>query len=134
MSFDHLRGTYFEENAELLGSACAPLVLPVVAVWQASSSLGHTGTLKGKVVTGLLALVASALVTAAYHAAAGGSLRAFLLGYKMLIYSGLEHLHGLVLILMLAALVLALNHYAGGYVGDAYGGFRLVYVLSARAA
>lgn len=43
-------------------------VLPVVAIWQASSSLSHTGTLKGKVVTGLLALVASALVTAAYHA------------------------------------------------------------------
>ncbi|HMM41166.1 MAG TPA: hypothetical protein PKA95_04640 [Thermomicrobiales bacterium] len=42
-------------------------VLPVVAVWQASSSLGHTGTWKGKVVTGLLAFVASALVTAAYH-------------------------------------------------------------------
>ncbi len=43
-------------------------ILPVVAVWQASSSLGHTGTWKGKVVTGLLAFAASALVTAAYHA------------------------------------------------------------------
>ena len=84
----------------------------------------------GKVV-GAYALAA---VAAAHHAAADGGLRALLFLEEMLVYAGLEHLHGLVLVLVLAALVLALDHYARGYMGDAYGGFRLVYVLPPRAA
>jgi hypothetical protein len=42
-------------------------VLPVVGVWQASTLLGRTVTWTGKIVTGAAALVASLVVTAAYH-------------------------------------------------------------------
>lgn len=42
-------------------------VLPVLATWQAFSALGWTQTLGGKVLVGAIALVASLLVTAAYH-------------------------------------------------------------------
>ncbi len=42
-------------------------VLPVLATWQAFSSLGWTQSLGGKVLVGAIALVASLLVTAAYH-------------------------------------------------------------------
>ncbi len=42
-------------------------VLPVVATWQAFSALGWTQTLGGKVLVGVIALVASLFVTFAYH-------------------------------------------------------------------
>ena len=42
-------------------------VLPVLAAWQAFSALGWTDTLGGKIVVGLIALIASLVVTAAYH-------------------------------------------------------------------
>ncbi len=52
------------------GAADAVLlnVIPVYALWQASAELGHTRTLRGKVLTGVVALLASLLVTAMYHA------------------------------------------------------------------
>ncbi len=42
-------------------------VLPVLATWQAFSALGWTGTLVGKIGVGAIALLASLLVTVAYH-------------------------------------------------------------------
>jgi hypothetical protein len=42
--------------------------LPLLAMWQAGVSLGWTGTLLGDVVVGVLAIVASMYMTAAYHA------------------------------------------------------------------
>jgi hypothetical protein len=42
-------------------------IMPVVAVWQASRSLGRTERWLDKVVTGALAIVASLVVTATYH-------------------------------------------------------------------
>jgi hypothetical protein len=42
-------------------------VLPVVATWQAFSALGWTQTLPGKILVGVIALIASLLVTGAYH-------------------------------------------------------------------
>ncbi len=42
-------------------------VFPVVATWQGCSALGWTDNWPGRVVTGILAMVASILVTAAYH-------------------------------------------------------------------
>jgi hypothetical protein len=42
-------------------------VLPVLATWQAFSALGWTHTLGGKVLVGAVALIASLLVTVAYH-------------------------------------------------------------------
>jgi len=42
-------------------------VLPVLATWQAFSAFGWTHTLLGKVLVGIIALVASLIVTVAYH-------------------------------------------------------------------
>lgn len=42
-------------------------VLPVYAVWQASKELGHTDSWAGKIGTGVVAVLASALVTTMYH-------------------------------------------------------------------
>lgn len=42
-------------------------VLPVLATWQAFSAIGWTNTLGGKILVGALALIASLLVTVAYH-------------------------------------------------------------------
>ncbi len=42
-------------------------VLPVLATWQAFSLLNWTGNWPGKILVGALAVVASLLVTAAYH-------------------------------------------------------------------
>lgn len=42
-------------------------VLPVLATYQAFSAFGWTGTLPGKVLVGVIALVASLVVTVAYH-------------------------------------------------------------------
>lgn len=42
-------------------------VLPVLATWQAFSALGWTNSLPGKVLVGAIALIASLLVTVAYH-------------------------------------------------------------------
>ena len=42
-------------------------VLPVLATWQAFSALGWTQTLAGKILVGAIALIASLLVTVAYH-------------------------------------------------------------------
>ncbi len=42
-------------------------VLPVLATWQAFSALGWTNSLGGKIGVGTIALVASLLVTVAYH-------------------------------------------------------------------
>ncbi len=42
-------------------------VLPVLATWQAFTALGWTASLPGKVLVGAIALVASLLVTVAYH-------------------------------------------------------------------
>ncbi|MBN1666216.1 MAG: hypothetical protein JW862_03985 [Anaerolineales bacterium] len=42
-------------------------VLPVLATWQAFSALGWTATMPGKLAAGVIALLASLLVTLAYH-------------------------------------------------------------------
>ena len=42
-------------------------VFPIVATWQGCSGLGWTDNWPGRVLTGILAIVASILVTAAYH-------------------------------------------------------------------
>lgn len=42
-------------------------VLPVLATWQAFSAIGWTETLAGKILVGAIALIASLLVTVAYH-------------------------------------------------------------------
>ncbi len=42
-------------------------VLPVLATWQAFEAIGWTQTLGGKILVGAIALVASLLVTVAYH-------------------------------------------------------------------
>jgi hypothetical protein len=42
-------------------------VLPVLATWQAFSSIGWTDSLPGKILVGALALLASLLVTITYH-------------------------------------------------------------------
>ncbi len=42
-------------------------VLPVLATWQAFSALGWTATVPGKIAVGVIALIASLLVTLAYH-------------------------------------------------------------------
>jgi hypothetical protein len=42
--------------------------LPLLATWQACAALGLTGTLIGDVLVGVLAIVASMYMTAAYHA------------------------------------------------------------------
>ncbi len=42
-------------------------VLPVLATWQAFSALGWTDTVPGKIAAGAIALIASLLVTIAYH-------------------------------------------------------------------
>jgi hypothetical protein len=42
-------------------------VLPVLATWQAFSALGWTATVPGKIAVGAIALIASLLVTIAYH-------------------------------------------------------------------
>jgi hypothetical protein len=42
-------------------------VLPVLATWQAFTALGWTASPPGKVLVGAIALIASLLVTAAYH-------------------------------------------------------------------
>ena len=42
-------------------------VLPIFAIWQAFSGLGWTGSWPKRLVVGIVALVASLLVTAAYH-------------------------------------------------------------------
>ena len=56
-----------------------------------------------------------------------------LLGPLHLIEPGPQDLHGLILVLILAPLVLALHHKARGQVGDADGGLCLVHVLAAGA-
>ena len=65
--------------------------------------------------------------------AAAADLRvvAFLLGLEE---AGPQHGHGLLLVLVLGALVLADDHYSGGLVDDADGGGDLVDVLSAVSA
>ncbi|MFT3891056.1 MAG: hypothetical protein QM730_05430 [Anaerolineales bacterium] len=42
-------------------------VLPVAATWQAFNALNWTGTLFGKILVGIIAMIASILVTAVYH-------------------------------------------------------------------
>jgi hypothetical protein len=42
-------------------------VLPVLATWQAFAALGLTATLPGKILVGAVALIASLVVTVAYH-------------------------------------------------------------------
>ena len=42
-------------------------VLPVLATWQAFSALNWTGNLPGKILVGVIAIVASFLVTISYH-------------------------------------------------------------------
>jgi hypothetical protein len=42
-------------------------IMPVLATWQAFSGLGWTGTWPGRLAAGAAAIVASLLVTAAYH-------------------------------------------------------------------
>src|SRR5512133_433461 len=42
-------------------------VLPVLATWQAFTAIGWTNSLGGKILVGLIALLASLLVTIAYH-------------------------------------------------------------------
>ena len=42
-------------------------VLPVLATWQAFSAVGWTHTLSGKILVGVIALIASLIVTIAYH-------------------------------------------------------------------
>lgn len=42
-------------------------VLPVLATWQAFTAIGWTNSLGGKILVGLIALLASLLVTVAYH-------------------------------------------------------------------
>ncbi len=42
-------------------------VIPVLATWNAFSQLGWTALLEGKLITGLICLIASLLVTGAYH-------------------------------------------------------------------
>ena len=42
-------------------------ILPIVATWQGCSALGWTRNWPGRVLTGILAIVASIVVTAAYH-------------------------------------------------------------------
>lgn len=42
-------------------------VLPVLATWQAFSAIGWTASLPGKILVGAIALIASLLVTIAYH-------------------------------------------------------------------
>lgn len=42
-------------------------VLPVLATWQAFSALGWTHSIGGKILVGAIALIASLLVTVAYH-------------------------------------------------------------------
>ncbi len=42
-------------------------VFPILAMWQGCSSVGWTDKWPGRVLTGILAIVASILVTAAYH-------------------------------------------------------------------
>lgn len=42
-------------------------VLPVLATWQAFAALGWTAALPGKIAVGVIALLASLLVTLAYH-------------------------------------------------------------------
>jgi hypothetical protein len=42
-------------------------ILPMLATWQALSALGWTSSWLGRVITGVLALVASIAVTVAYH-------------------------------------------------------------------
>lgn len=42
-------------------------VLPVIATWQAFTTINWTATLPGKILVGVIALLASVLVTVAYH-------------------------------------------------------------------
>ena len=66
----------------------------------------------------------------AFPLGGNGGVLLLLLG---LVQLGAENFHGPVLVFILAALVLALHHRAGGQVGDADGGLSLVDVLSACA-
>ena len=66
----------------------------------------------------------------AFPLGGNGGVLLLLLG---LVQLGAENFHGPVLVVILAALVLALHHRAGGQVGDADGGFRFVDVLAAGA-
>jgi hypothetical protein len=56
-----LGGVYGFMDALLLS------VIPVLATWQAFSLLGWTAAWPGQIITGIICLVASLLVTAAYH-------------------------------------------------------------------
>jgi len=42
-------------------------VLPVLATWQAFTLLGWTANWPGKILVGVIAVLANALVTSAYH-------------------------------------------------------------------
>jgi hypothetical protein len=50
-----------------LADALLLSVMPVVATWQAFTFLGRTENWPGKIVVGVIAILASLLVTAAYH-------------------------------------------------------------------
>lgn len=60
-------------DIRLLGGVCGPVgalllnVLPVLATWRALAWLGWTEGVRGKVVAGVLAMLASAVVVVAYH-------------------------------------------------------------------
>lgn len=58
-------------------------ILPVLAVWQAGSALGWTGTLAGKLSVGALALAAS-LLGIAIHRLGYRQFRAAAIGYPLL--------------------------------------------------
>ena len=105
-----------------------PVHYPVYLVErQADTVVGHAAL--GEVI-GADALVAH---TGAHLALALGRALAHLPGALGLVQARGEDLHGPVLVLVLAALVLALHHGAGGQVRYAYGALRLVYVLASRA-
>jgi hypothetical protein len=63
-------------------------VIPVLATWQAGSQLGWTDSWPGKLAVGVTALVASILVTLAYHLGypefRGPQVRAPMLGVGMM--------------------------------------------------
>ena len=77
---------------------------------------------------------ALAAVARADQTLAGGGFLGLGLAQLHVLDAGGQHLHGLGLVLVLRAVVLALDHDAGRQVGDADGGIGLVDVLAAGAA
>ena len=72
-------------------------------------------------------------VTAANQRLAGSSLLALLFLHLLVANTGGKNAHGLRLVFMLRAPILALDHDVGRQVGDAHRGIRLVDVLTAGA-